>query len=243
MSSEQRTTSKATPVLARSRRQKCGSPRQNGRPPCNMPAGSRTGHPGTGRCWLHGGNARIGPEHGGWRHGLYAKVFRGQLAERFKQTAGGEDPLQLYGELAAARALVTDYIDRLENQDSLSKDDITIVLAWLSQIGTLAGRIVDARASMALTRAEILYIQAQMESAIRDFTPDAERQRAFVDRIRRAIPGRLELEPEGPETPGAGSGETLGDPLALPGTPHAGSEVRADAAAGGMPSADNDQGE
>ena len=199
MSSEQPKTSRAARGTT-GEGAKCGSPRQDGRPPCRMPAGSRTNHPGVGRCWLHGGNARAGPESARWRHGLYAKVFRGRLALKFQQAATADNPLALYAELAVARTMLTDYIDRLPNQDDLSKAEAETVLAWVAQIGTLSARIVDARAAQALTRAEILFIQSAMERTIREFIPDPERQRAFVDRIRRAIPGRLEPEAEGPVT-------------------------------------------
>lgn len=34
---------------------KCGAHAKRKGKPCEMPAGARTDHPGTGRCWLHGG--------------------------------------------------------------------------------------------------------------------------------------------------------------------------------------------
>lgn len=170
---------------------KCGSPRKNGRPPCGMPAGSRTNHPGVGRCFLHGGNIPAGPENANWRHGLYARVFRGEQAKKFKHTSQESDPLQVAGELAVARTLFASCIEHLEDQERPSKEEAGILQAWLGQINALVGRNVDVRTSDAVTRADLLRIQIVMERLIRDFIPDPERQRAFVERLRAGL-GKFE---------------------------------------------------
>jgi hypothetical protein len=118
-------------------------------------------------------------------------VFRGELAEKFKHAASGGDPLDLYGELAAARTLAAAYIEKVQLQSVITIDQADAIIGWMGEIGALASKIVEARNDTALTRAEILFVTAQMESAVRDFIPDPEQRRAFIQRIRSAIPGRL----------------------------------------------------
>ena len=166
---------------------RCGSHRKNGRPPCKQPAGSRTNHPGTGRCWLHGGNIPAGPENVNWRHGLYAKVFRGEQAKKFEHTTQDSDPLRVNGELAVARTLFASCLEHLEDQERPSKEEAGILQAWLGQINALVGRNVDVRANDAVTKADLLRIQIAMERLIRDFIPEPERQRAFVERISAGL--------------------------------------------------------
>ena len=189
---------------------RCGSKRKNGRPPCRNVAGFRTDHPGMGRCFLHGGNIPAGPENANWRHGLYAKVFRGKLAERLKQAMQGPDPLHLSGEVAAARAVVVNYVEQVQTEAGLTGEQAGVVLAMLGQIGTLVSKDMDVRTIRHSPEVEILFVQNAMERAIRDFIPDPERQRAFVARIRAAFPGQLELGRRSRRRPGTSPCRTGG---------------------------------
>lgn len=85
-------------------------------PTCTMPAGFRTDHVGEGRCYLHGGRAAI-------THGRYSKIIRQELKDAILEQLNDPDILNMEQELAAARALFVDYINRYE--------DITAaLLAW-----------------------------------------------------------------------------------------------------------------
>lgn len=77
-------------------------------PYCKHHAGKRTDHPGTGRCWLHGGMA------GNLSHGRYSTVKREDLNDA--QAEFEEDPaiLDTGAEIAMVRALVIDFINRYE---------------------------------------------------------------------------------------------------------------------------------
>lgn len=46
---------------------------------CRQPAGCRTDHSGSGRCWLHGGGSLTGEEHPNYKHGLYAQLDESTL--------------------------------------------------------------------------------------------------------------------------------------------------------------------
>jgi hypothetical protein len=83
---------------------------------CMMPAGYRTDHVGEGRCYLHGGNALV-------KSGRYSKILKVELQEAIERHANDPDVLNMEPELATARALFEDFINRYdENSEAL--------LAW-----------------------------------------------------------------------------------------------------------------
>jgi len=79
-------------------------------------AGWGTDHLGQGRCKLHGGATPI-------KHGRYSLIRRDGIRELIEQHEKDPDPLNILPELAAARALFQDFIERYdENTEAL--------LAW-----------------------------------------------------------------------------------------------------------------
>jgi hypothetical protein len=85
-------------------------------PTCKNPKGFRTDHPGQGPCFLHGGMARI-------THGRYSKIKRRALAELIQEYKEDPEILNMEPELATARALFEDYVNRY--------DEITeALIAW-----------------------------------------------------------------------------------------------------------------
>jgi hypothetical protein len=92
------------------RRGCCARPTRNPAakgPYCGHPAGHRTDHPGEGACWLHGGMNVI-------KHGRYSSVKRRRVAELIEEMEETEEPLNTMPEVAAARALLVDYIERYD---------------------------------------------------------------------------------------------------------------------------------
>lgn len=84
--------------------------------PCRKTAGWGTAHPGVGPCKLHGGNNPI-------KHGRYSTIKRESLREAIAEFAADPDPLDILPELAVARALMRDFIERYDEwRDAL--------LAW-----------------------------------------------------------------------------------------------------------------
>jgi hypothetical protein len=75
---------------------------------CRARAGLGTDHPGVGRCKHHGGNAPIA---GGLRR-RYELRSSPRLNELIEQYQNDPEPLNVLSELAAARALMHDWLDR-----------------------------------------------------------------------------------------------------------------------------------
>ena len=88
---------------------KCGAKTRAGTP-CSYMAGYKTDHPGVGRCYLHGGRARI-------KHGKYSKI-RGHLGEKIGEHLANPDPLNLLPELASLTALLELYLEKNPDADA-----------------------------------------------------------------------------------------------------------------------------
>jgi hypothetical protein len=94
----------------------CGAKKKRTPGPCSKPAGWRTEHPGQGKCYLHGGATPI-------KHGRYSSITRPRVRELIEKHEADADPLNILPELAAARALFEDFVERYDHwRDAL--------LAW-----------------------------------------------------------------------------------------------------------------
>lgn len=83
---------------------------------CRKGSGWGTDHPGQGRCKLHGGATPI-------RHGRYSTIRRPEIRALIEKHEADPDPLNVLPELAAARALFQDFIERYDQWREA-------VLAW-----------------------------------------------------------------------------------------------------------------
>lgn len=86
----------------------CGVKKRQGEGTCRRPAGWGTNHVGTGACKLHGGCGGV------LKHGRYSKVNRVRLGNLIAEYEDDPDPLNVLPELAAARALFVDFIERYD---------------------------------------------------------------------------------------------------------------------------------
>ncbi len=84
----------------------CGADKKSGGT-CRRPAGWGTDHPGVGKCKLHGGATPI-------KSGRYSKIKRESLRQLIAEHEADPDPLNIFPELAAARALFQDFIERYD---------------------------------------------------------------------------------------------------------------------------------
>lgn len=75
---------------------------------CRQRAGFGTDHVGSGRCKHHGGSSRV--THGQYRR--YDLSASPRLNELIEQYQNDPEPLNVMSELAAARALMHDWLDR-----------------------------------------------------------------------------------------------------------------------------------
>lgn len=172
-------------------RPRCGATTRRGTP-CRFVAGYKTDHVGTGRCHLHGGKSLV-------RHGRYSRIKRQELAELIAHYEADPDPLNLFAELAAARALFVDWIDRYEtfadallawHEDATRRGhakpvqllDLSDAMRHLATIASLVGRIEHIRAQNAVSRPELLRIVSEMARAVELHVPDLAAREA----IRRA---------------------------------------------------------
>jgi hypothetical protein len=92
----------------------CGARNRPGakNPTCRYTAGFRTIHPGEGKCYRHGGLQAGDPR---LKHGRFSTVRHERLRELLEHHANPEtagDPLDIFPELAMARALFQDFVER-----------------------------------------------------------------------------------------------------------------------------------
>lgn len=90
----------------------CGAKTRSGAP-CRYPAGFKTDHLGQGKCRLHGGATPI-------KHGRYSTITRTRIRDLIAEHEADPDPLNILPEIAALRALFSDFIERYdENTEAL----------------------------------------------------------------------------------------------------------------------------
>jgi hypothetical protein len=94
----------------------CGAQKRQGVGECARPAGWGTDHVGQGRCKLHGGSNPL-------KHGRYSTIQRPRIRALIEEHEADPNPLNTLPELAAARALFQDWVDRYEEHTDA-------LLAW-----------------------------------------------------------------------------------------------------------------
>lgn len=85
----------------------CRGWNQNRSKYCKARAGANTDHLGVGRCFRHGGATPI-------RNGRYSKIKRQELRHLIEELENDPDPLDMFPELATARALFMDWVNRYD---------------------------------------------------------------------------------------------------------------------------------
>lgn len=85
----------------------CNGIKSDGTGYCQNQAGKGTDHVGQGRCKFHGGATPI-------KSGRYSKVKRERLRSLIAEYEADPEPLNVHPELAAARALFVDFIERYD---------------------------------------------------------------------------------------------------------------------------------
>lgn len=133
----------------------CGKPKRDGSgEPCTQPAGWGTDHVGVGPCKLHGGASPI-------KHGRYSKLRREALRDLIAQYEQDPDPLNLLPELATARALLQDFLDR-NAADPDHQLDVEAAGKLLTDIANIVARIERIRSANAISRPELYRIMGEM---------------------------------------------------------------------------------
>lgn len=166
----------------------CGAKTRSGGH-CGQAAGWGTGHPGEGRCKLHGGKSPV-------RSGRYSTVSRPRIRDLIEQFQGDDSPLDILPELAAARALFQDFIERYDEftdalvawHDSWGEErarkpvqvlDISDAYRILSEVTKIAKRIEDVRAQNAISRQDFYRVMTEMGRVV-DLVVEDPKQRERI---------------------------------------------------------------
>lgn len=153
----------------------CGARKKRTAGLCSKKAGWRTDHPGEGKCYLHGGRSPI-------KHGRYSKVTRPRIRDLIEAHAADPDPLNTLPELAAARALFQDFLERYD-------ENTAALAAWH------ASRSVNPEDQEAL-----FALLNEMEELQRGKGIElSDRQTELLEAARRAV-GQLNPEHQRPRS-------------------------------------------
>ena len=156
---------------------KCGAKTKSRVGTCRNDRGFRTTHPGEGRCYLHGGlqegDRRL-------KSGRYSTVNHERLRELIEKFEADPDPLNLFPEIAALRAMFVDYVERYQLITEA-------LLAWHAD-WSLRKRPLPEELLMAFERVvdewEIALNDDQGEEATVAQRADASEARKFITFLR-----------------------------------------------------------
>lgn len=147
---------------------------------CKMPAGFRTDHIGSGRCYLHGGRAGRPISHG-----LYSGKLKSTVKDEYDKLVTDPALVDLYSEFAIAKTLMLDFIEkiqvRLDDGENIwvSPDRHGVVkmspeaktlMSMLETISKIFTRITDAetKSKNTLNMKQVHAIITQIKNALND---------------------------------------------------------------------------
>ena len=170
---------------------KCGAKTRAGTP-CKRPSGWGTDHVGEGRCKLHGGASPI-------KGGRYSTVKRAALRQLIESHAGDPDPLDVLPEIAAARALFQDFVERYDEWREAFLDwhasfatgdgpkkprevlDLADGVRHLSTIATIAQREKKLQLDNAISRKDLLRVLGELTRVVDREVEDAATKKRIKD--------------------------------------------------------------
>jgi hypothetical protein len=172
-------------------------------PTCHRPAGWGTpnGRQNYTRCKLHGGSNRVttGAHVGAKAKARYGvdTVRRPRVAELMEQMADDPNPLDILPELAAARAIFIDFVERYDEwreallawNDSFGKEgtapkpkqilDVSAAMAHLDIITKIAEREWKRHEANAISRKDLFRVMDQMARAVMRVVTDEQQLKAI----------------------------------------------------------------
>jgi len=148
---------------------------------CERPAGWGTEHKGEGRCKLHGGRSGRPPSHG-----LYSGR-RDDLQERFEQAFGDDKIGSMRAEIAALKALLSDFWERIDEVDADTIESATKLQGEIRKSLDTASKIQDRHAP---TEEEIEALVTGFAALIDRYVPESKRSDALDELERIAGNGR-----------------------------------------------------
>jgi hypothetical protein len=145
----------------------------------------------TPRCRMHGGaNTDQGRPPS---HGLYS-FKRTELEERFREAYSGQDWADLRAEIAAVRALLSDYLEGIEEVSSESIDDVAKLVSELRRLTSDLQKMLHRER---LTRDEEQELINRFAQILRTYVPAESDRDEALDALEDAVSGggeRLALE-------------------------------------------------
>ena len=147
---------------------------------CRSRAGARTGHVGVGRCWVHDGGGETRVKHGLLRRPYQLRTPR--LSELIEIHAADPAPLDLSTELALARALLQDWLDR---DDGDPRDGMKLV----EKVTQIVERIEGINSKNYITFGQLKRFLFMVKRVLELRVPDeAVRTQIFADLVSLRIP-------------------------------------------------------
>ena len=153
-----------------------------------------TQHPlsGRSRCKFHGGRARRGVEHPGWKTGAYSGVLPRRLAETYEAALADDQLLSLRQEIALLRAIAIQSVERASHCSHTGADwtdfrETVIKLDRLVRSESLRsealGTVISAETALALRHAETTVLL----EALDDLVTDSELRTAIRRRVAAGL--------------------------------------------------------
>lgn len=166
----------------------CGATKRDGSgDKCHQPAGWGTDHPGEGKCKYHGGATPV-------KHGRYSDIERDQISDLIEKFEEDDDPLDILSEIAAARALLQDFIERYDEFRSAviawyrDKDekprqilDISEAIRFLDKVTRMAHRERRLQQDNAVSRDDLKRVLIEMARTVETEVNDGETIRRIKD--------------------------------------------------------------
>lgn len=134
---------------------------------CRKQAGWGTDHLGQGRCRLHGGSSLV-------KHGRHSMIIRASIRELAEAFEADPDPLDLLPELAQARALYVDYVNRSAVDPNLWDPGVAAKL--LAEVGKTVKRIEDVRSQNAISQADFYRVLMEMGRVVDGVITDQDQR-------------------------------------------------------------------
>ena len=119
-----------------------------------MPAGFRSSHPGTGRCYLHGADAGAPI-----KLGIYSKKLRSRLADEYNRVITDPGLADLYSEAALSKLLLSNLLEQISGRmesgenvfvgknrfgETIESPEMSMMLKLIESVGRNLVRITEA---------------------------------------------------------------------------------------------------
>lgn len=156
---------------------KCHAHNKDGSP-CKNPAVTDWGV-----CRMHGANGGRPPSTG-----RYSRKVSESLSAKVDELLQNGDPLDVMRPVATSAVALQSYVDHFEPGVTLDAKAISNISEWAESLVRSITRIVDARAKMALTAAEVQLIVARMADIANEFVP-IEKHQQYFDKLNSLFGG------------------------------------------------------